>query len=233
MDEKRTRVQAMFATIAPGYDRLNGVLSLGLHHRWRARAVATLGLAPGDAAIDACCGTGDFLAPLRAAVGESGTVAGFDFALPMLARSVAKGLPPVALGDACALPVRSGVADGFTVGWGLRNVQDLPAAFAEAFRVLKPGGRFAALDTMVPRSALLRGTSRAAFSVGSRALGAVTGQRDAYAYLPESTRSFATPPELAAMMTEAGFEDARWSAIMLENVVLLTGRKPRPQTRID
>lgn len=216
----------MFETIAPGYDRLNGVLSLGNHHRWRALAVATLELNPGDTAVDACCGTGDFLTPLQRAVGETGAVAGFDFALPMLQRSVAKGLPPVALGDACAMPVGSGVADGFTVGWGLRNVSDLHAALAEAHRILKPGGRFAALDTMVPGSALLRGASRVGFGLGSRALGVVTGQRDAYAYLPESTGSFATPEELVRLLGETGFEDAAWRALMLQNVVLLTAVKP-------
>ena len=216
----------MFETIAPGYDRLNGVLSLGNHHRWRALAVATLGLASGDTAVDACCGTGDFLAPLRAAVGEDGTVAGFDFALPMLERAVDKGLSPVALGDACDLPVRSGVAEGFTVGWGLRNVSDLRAALAEAHRILKSGGRFAALDTMVPRSALLRGAGRVGFGLGSRALGVLTGQRDAYAYLPESTRSFATPEALVRLLAEVGFADAAWRPLMLQNVVLLTARKP-------
>lgn len=216
----------MFSSIAPGYDRLNGVLSLSLHRRWRRQAVATLGLRPGDAAVDVCCGTGDFLAELRPVVGPSGALAGVDFAAPMLAVSVRKGFPEVTVGDACALPVRSGVAEGATCGWGLRNVVDLDAALAEAFRVLKPGGRFVALDTMVPTNPLLRWGSRLVFGLGSRLLGVVTGQREAYAYLPESTQTFATPPELVAALARVGFVETGWTSLMFGNVVRLTARKP-------
>ena len=223
---KRERVQGMFSQIAPGYDRLNGVLSLSLHRQWRRNSVTLLRLKPGQAAVDVCSGTGDFLAELRAAVGASGALAGIDFAAPMLAVSVTKGHPEVAVGDACALPVRSGVAYGATCGWGLRNVVDLDAALAEVFRVLRPGGRFVALDTMVPTNPVMRVGSRVVFGLGSRLLGVVTGQREAYAYLPESTQIFATPPELVAALGRAGFVDAAWDGLMFGNVVRLVARKP-------
>lgn len=225
-ERKRDRVQGMFAGIAPGYDRLNGVLSLSCHRRWRRSAVALLGLQEGNTAVDVCSGTGDFLAELRRVVGPLGSLVGVDFAAPMLTVSVRKGHPEVAVGDACALPIRSGVADAVTCGWGLRNVVDLDAALSEAFRVLKPGGRFIALDTMVPTNPVLRFGSRTVFGLGSRLLGVLTGQREAYAYLPESTQNFATPPELVAALTHAGFEGASWRALMFGNVVRLVARKP-------
>lgn len=223
---KRGRVQGMFSEIAPGYDRLNGVLSLSLHRRWRRQAVALLHLAEGDTAVDVCSGTGDFLVQLRRVVGASGALLGVDFAAPMLAVSVRKGYPEVAVGDACALPVRSGIADGVTCGWGLRNVVDLDAALEEAFRVLRPGGRFVALDTMVPSNPVLRVGSRVVFGLGSRWLGVLTGQREAYAYLPESTQTFATPPELVVALGRAGFEAATWDALMFGNVIRLSATKP-------
>ena len=83
-DGKRTAVRGMFGSIARGYDRMNGLMSLGLHHRWRGFAVSRLNLKPGDRALDVCCGTGDFMPPLRAAVGPEGRVVGVDFCLPML-----------------------------------------------------------------------------------------------------------------------------------------------------
>ena len=81
---KRTAVRGMFGSIARGYDRMNGLMSFGLHHRWRGFAVSRLDLKPGDRALDVCCGTGDFMLPLRAAVESEGRVVGVDFCLPML-----------------------------------------------------------------------------------------------------------------------------------------------------
>ena len=110
---KRSAVQGMFAEIAPTYDLLNSVMSLRLHHRWRAYAVRKLELKEGDRALDVCCGTGDFMAPLVKAVRDKGFVAGIDFCLPMLEKAVgkpgaqgSKG-PRLGLGDACQLPVQS------------------------------------------------------------------------------------------------------------------------------
>ena len=83
-ERKRTAVRGMFSSIAPGYDRMNGLMSFGLHHRWRGFAVSRLALKPGDRVLDVCCGTGDFMLPLRRAVGPEGRVVGVDFCLPML-----------------------------------------------------------------------------------------------------------------------------------------------------
>src|SRR5687768_14452501 len=88
--KKRSAVQGMFAEIAPTYDLLNSVMSLRLHHRWRAFAVRLLNLKLGDQALDVCCGTGDFMVPLQASVGKEGVVAGIDFCLPMLQKAAEK-----------------------------------------------------------------------------------------------------------------------------------------------
>src|SRR5688500_11585790 len=91
--EKREAVQRLFAEIAPRYDLLNSIMSLSRHRRWRERAVALLQLRPGDSALDVCSGTGDFLKPLRAAVGADGKVFGLDFCLPMLQKAREKSVP--------------------------------------------------------------------------------------------------------------------------------------------
>src|SRR6185312_11633058 len=103
--KKRSAVQGMFAEIAPTYDRINSLLSLSLHHRWRRYAVSMLRLEQGESALDLCCGTGDFLAPLRSAVGPKGRLLGLDFCLPMLQIAKQKLQETVSLGDACSLPV--------------------------------------------------------------------------------------------------------------------------------
>src|SRR5688572_4273319 len=139
--QKREAVRAMFGEIAPTYDLLNSIMSLRLHHRWRKFAVGQLELSEGNSALDLCCGTGDFMMPLRKAVGPRGRLLGIDFSQPMLDRAKRKGLAEVALGDACQLPIQSSRFDAVTVGWGLRNVPDVPAALGEIVRALRAGGR--------------------------------------------------------------------------------------------
>src|SRR5579862_9689870 len=98
--QKRAAVRGMFAEIAPTYDLLNSLISFKLHHRWRAAAVRQMRLNEGDSVLDVCCGTGDFMRPLRKAVGSKGGVYGVDFCLPMLERAQRKGIPgAVSLGD--------------------------------------------------------------------------------------------------------------------------------------
>lgn len=89
-EDKRAAVRGMFGHIARGYDRMNGLMSLGLHHRWRTFSVSKLNLKPGDRALDVCCGTGDFILPLRRAVGPKGRIVGVDFCLPMLEEATEK-----------------------------------------------------------------------------------------------------------------------------------------------
>lgn len=240
-ERKRAAVRGMFGSIARGYDRMNGLMSLGLHHRWRGFAVSRLALKEGGRALDVCCGTGDFMLPLRRAVGPEGRVVGVDFCLPMLDGAREKldrgsnpensPLPtphsPLALGDACRLPIGSGLFDAVSVGWGLRNVPDLDAALKEAHRVLKPGGRFVSLDMARPRNPLVRWMAEFALRRALPILGKLLRlDGDAYAYLPESTLRFASREALAAAMTRSGFEDVAYRDLMLGNLCVHWGRKP-------
>lgn len=223
--EKRAAVQRLFHDIAPTYDLLNSLLSFRLHHRWRAKAVRMLNLKPGDSALDVCSGTGDFLSPLRKAVGTTGRVVGSDFCLPMLDRSRAKFGEPLALADACALPFQDGKFDAVTVGWGIRNVPDIDAAHRELARVLKPGGRFVSVDMAQPRNRLVRSASKTAFRTLSPLLGKLAGQEKAYTYLPESTQRFWDRDGLARSMERAGFKQVETFDLLLGNICIHFGVK--------
>lgn len=216
----------MFARIAPSYDRLNSVMSAGRHRPWRQAVVAGLDLAPGDSALDVCCGTGDFLVALARDVGGAGRVVGVDFALPMLGRAQAKcPQAGLLLGDACQLPVAEGAFDAVTIGWGIRNVADVDQAHAEVWRVLKPGGRFASIDMARPRNRWMAAWSGWLFRRGVPLLGALFGQREAYEYLPRSTETFMTRECLADSMRAAGFVDVEWSDLWFGNLCVHRGRK--------
>lgn len=145
----------LFNSIAPVYDTLNDVLSLGLHRVWKVAAMQWARLPPSGAALDLCCGSGDLALRLAEAVGSAGSVVGLDFAEAQLQRAAEREaeLPPRPAarvrwlaGDACALPFEDDSFDGATCGYGLRNVVGQAAALRELARVLRPGSRAALLD---------------------------------------------------------------------------------------
>jgi demethylmenaquinone methyltransferase/2-methoxy-6-polyprenyl-1,4-benzoquinol methylase len=216
----------MFAEIAPTYDLLNSLMSLRLHHRWRALAVRKLQLNEGGRVLDVCCGTGDFMIPLRKAVGNNGKVFGIDFCLPMLQKAKEKHVPgDIGLGDACLLPVQTNVLDGVSVGWGIRNVPDIDQAHGELHRVLKPGGRFISLDMAQPRNGFIRATSRVICDTFLPKLGAIFGKTKAYTYLPKSTQAFMNREQLKASMEKAGFTDVGYKDLFFGNVCIHWGTK--------
>jgi len=224
--EKRASVQSMFAEIAPTYDRLNGLLSLNFHRKWRGIAVKGLRLTNGGSVADICCGSGDFMTEIRSVVGATGTVVGVDFCLPMLQQADAKRIPGIHLGDALSLPLQSGKFDAATVGWGLRNVPDIDVAHAEIFRVLRSGGRFASIDMAKPRNPMTRAISKFFFNTFSPLLGKLFGCPTAYTYLPESTERFASREDLIASMQRAGFTDCTFKDLMFGNICIHWGTKP-------
>jgi len=136
-DDKHHAVEAMFDRIAPRYDRLNRIISLGQDRRWRRHTVAALRLAPGATVLDLGCGTGD-LCDVVAAAGYSAT--GVDFSAGMLAAAHTRA--PLARADALALPVPDASTDGIVSGFALRNFVDLDRFFRECARVLRAGGVF-------------------------------------------------------------------------------------------
>lgn len=217
----------MFAEIAPTYDLLNSVMSLRLHHRWRAFAVKQLNLQQGNGVLDVCCGTGDFMLPLRKAVGEKGKVYGIDFCLPMLQKAQEKHVPgDIGLGDACILPIQTNALNGVSVGWGIRNVPDIDQAHRELFRVLKPGGRFVSLDMANPRNAIIRFFSRLTCDTFLPRLGSIFGKTKAYTYLPKSTQRFMSREELKQSMEKAGFTSVGYKDLFFGNVCVHWGTKP-------
>jgi demethylmenaquinone methyltransferase/2-methoxy-6-polyprenyl-1,4-benzoquinol methylase len=201
----------MFDRISGFYDVMNSVMTAGLHHRWRARAADLAALGPGDSALDVACGTGDLAIELARRVGTGGEVIGSDFSEEMLGRARAKA-PGLTWewGNALELPYASGRFDAATVGFGARNFSDLERGLAEMARVVKPGGRVVVLEITTPRKPPLATFYRVWFDHVVPLIGRLTGEQEAYTYLPSSVRRFPGPEGLAAAMHGAGMSDIRW-----------------------
>ena len=213
-------VRSMFDRIAPVYDAMNRVMTMGLDLRWRrlgARAVVR----PGDSVLDAACGTGDFaVADLRAGAAR---VVGLDFSPRMLERARRKA-PQVEWveGDLLALPFADAAFDAATVGFGVRNVADLELALRELRRVVRPGGRVAILEITRPRGPL-RPFYSLWFDRVVPLLGKALPGGAAYTYLPASVKRFPAAGALAALMQEAGFAQVRYRLLAGSIVALHTG----------
>ena len=200
-------VRRMFDRIAPVYDLMNRVMTAGLDRRWRALTVAEV-VRPGDRVLDACCGTGDLAVAARDA--GAGAVVGLDFSEAMLARARAKE-PAIEWlqGDVLALPFPDGSFDAATVGFGIRNVDDLEAGLRELRRVLRSGARLGILEITTPRG-VLAPFYRVWFDRVIPLLGRVLPGGAAYTYLPASVRRFPVPEDLAAVLERAGFAEVRF-----------------------
>jgi demethylmenaquinone methyltransferase/2-methoxy-6-polyprenyl-1,4-benzoquinol methylase len=218
-DDKAAAVRAMFDAIAPRYDLVNRVMTLGMDVGWRRRAVASLGLPRASLVLDVACGTGDLCRELAA--GGYRPV-GFDFSAGMLEAARA---PALVRADALALPVASRTADGITCGFALRNVVDLTGLFAEMARVLRPGGRVALLEVAEPDAAPLRWGHRLYLQRVVPVIGGLLSDRDAYRYLPRSTAYLPDRPRLVAMLREAGFTRARSDLLGLGAAQVITGTR--------
>ena len=216
----------MFDGVAARYDVVNTVLSLGLDRTWRRAVVRAVAAGPGDLVLDLGCGTGD----LTAALAERGPrVAGVDASRGMLAAAKARhpGLKDLILGSAFRLPFRAGCFDGAASAFVLRNLDDLPAAFAELARVLRPGGRLAMVDITEPASPLVRRMFDAYFGVAAPALGSLAGRRDAYRYLVRSVAHLPPATDLCADLRRAGFDSARARPLTGGIVTLFTANRNR------
>jgi demethylmenaquinone methyltransferase/2-methoxy-6-polyprenyl-1,4-benzoquinol methylase len=211
----------MFADIAPRYDLLNRVLSLRIDVAWRRAALRALGWdqVPAGRYLDLCAGTLDVGAALVARPGFAGTVAGADFAIPMLRHGTGKApasrLAPVGA-DALALPFADAAFDGAIVAFGIRNVARLDDALREVRRTLRPGARFVILEFSTPPNALVRAAYHAYFHRVLPLVGRlVSGHASAYAYLPRSVAHFPAEDALAARLRDAGFRDVHWRRLTL------------------
>ncbi len=212
--EPPERVRQLFERIAPSYDRLNDLLSLGQHRLWKRQTLALLQPRPGERWLDLCCGTGDLALLLAERVRPGGQVLGLDAAAaPLaLARQRAARRPWLPLdwlqADALAVPAADAAFDGAVMAYGLRNLADGAAALAELRRLLAPGGRAAVLDfnrtdglpAVLQRLAL----RRLVVPVARRA-----GLEDEYAYLERSLATFPSGVEQERLALAAGFRRAR------------------------
>jgi demethylmenaquinone methyltransferase/2-methoxy-6-polyprenyl-1,4-benzoquinol methylase len=198
----------MFDRIARVYDRMNSVMTAGMHHRWRRRAVDLAQAGPGTRALDVATGTGDLAIELSSRGAE---VVGLDFSEPMLELARAKA-PAIQFvqGNALELAYADASFDAVTVGFGARNFADLQRGLGELVRVTKPGGRVVILEITTPQKPPLSWFFRLWFDRVVPGLGRFAGDPDAYTYLPSSVRRFPGPRDLGAQLAAAGLEDVRW-----------------------
>ncbi len=212
-------VRSMFDRIAPVYDVMNRVMTVGLDVRWRRLAAESV-VRRGDAVLDGACGTGDLaIADLKAGAGK---VTGLDFSEAMLGRARKKAPLDWVQGDLLALPFADESFDAATVGFGVRNVADLELALRELRRVLRPGGRLAILEITQPRG-LLKPFFSLWFDTIVPLLGKVLPGGSAYSYLPESVKRFPEAELLAGLMRECGFGGVRFRLLGGSIVALHTG----------
>ena len=195
----------MFDTVAPRYDLVNRVISLGLDKGWRRKTLRLLGLAPASLLADLGCGTGDLA---RALVAAGQRVVGLDLSPGMLAAAVTAGTAePLVLADASLLPLRSGALDGAVSGFALRNFTDLRTVFAELARTIRPLGRLSLLEVAAPSNAVLRTGHQVWFNHAVPRIGGLLSDQSAYRYLPRSVAYLPPPDELDALIGGAGFHD--------------------------
>jgi demethylmenaquinone methyltransferase/2-methoxy-6-polyprenyl-1,4-benzoquinol methylase len=232
----------MFGRIVPRYDLMNRLMTGGRDAAWRRLAVreALRGRNPAEVRVlDVATGTGDLALALRAA--GAGVVVGLDFSMPMLEEAIRKdGMEPGAgritwvEGDAMLLPYPDESFDAVTVAFGLRNMPSYPAALREMSRVLCPTGTLVCLETTPIRAPMLRAVfdwyfARVVPMVG----GLLSGDVDAYSYLPASAAAFSNADTLGQMMLEAGFSHVRYLRLGLGTVALHVAEKPGQERQLS
>jgi demethylmenaquinone methyltransferase/2-methoxy-6-polyprenyl-1,4-benzoquinol methylase len=222
---EETQVRAMFDRIAGIYDRLNSVMTAGLHHEWRRRAVDLAAVGPGSRVLDVATGTGDLALELT---GRGCEVVGCDFSEVMLELARAKA-PRVAfeVANALQLPYDDGSFDAATVGFGARNFSDLERGLAEMTRVVRPGGRVVVLEMTTPRRPPLSTFFGVWFDRVVPVLGRLAGNRDAYSYLPNSVKRFPGPDDLAQLMWDTGLRDVHYLLTAGGIIAIHTGEVAR------
>jgi demethylmenaquinone methyltransferase/2-methoxy-6-polyprenyl-1,4-benzoquinol methylase len=228
-------VQQMFDSIAPRYDLLNHLLSMGLDRWWWARTAKSFREVlqrPEASVLDLCCGTGDMTMALmkyRPAGGGEGPVFAVDFSREMLERSKPKfaGRNIVAIeADALHLPMENGSLDLVTSAFGFRNLANYDEGLAELYRVLRPGGQIGILDCNQPGGVVGALYNLYFKRVLPKVGGMISGDAKAYQYLPASVERFPRPHRMLEMIRSAGFRDGRWTGYTFGTAGLYRASKP-------
>lgn len=208
------KVRNMFADIADDYDRINGILSFGVHNAWRRKTVLESGAKPGHRVLDCATGTGDLALEFKKTVGHEGYVLGTDFCKEMIEHAPGKAedrqlVVDFEVADAMNLPYDDHSFDITSIAFGIRNVDDPSVALKEMARVVKPGGKVAVLEFGQPKGVVgvpFRFYSRHVMpAVG----GFISGNREAYTYLPETSAKFPAGDNFLELMDKTGVFSAK------------------------
>jgi len=205
-------IRAIFNRIAPVYDQLNDWLSLGQHRIWKKMVIKWSGASPGDTCLDLCCGSGDIALGLARRVGASGQVYGVDFSCNLLETAKQRAQkqypqPPITWieADVLSLPFDNNQFDAATMGYGLRNVTDIPASLKELYRVLKPGAKAAILDFHRPDNPQLRAFQQWYLDSIVVPIATNLGVKEEYAYISPSLDRFPIGREQVELALQVGF----------------------------
>jgi demethylmenaquinone methyltransferase/2-methoxy-6-polyprenyl-1,4-benzoquinol methylase len=223
--ERATYVQSMFTRIARRYDLMNRLMTGGQDIHWRRKVIQLARLRRNDRLLDVGTGTGD-LAREALAQFPAAKVIAADFTLEMMRTGQKRSPLHFASADALHLPFRDLLFDAVVSGFFVRNVIDLQKALQEQYRVLKNGGRIVILDTTRPRKNILSPLIWLHMHVIIPVLGGLlTGVKEAYHYLPESSEAFVTAEELAVRMAAVGFKQINYERLMFGTIAIHWGKK--------
>ncbi|WP_040471204.1 demethylmenaquinone methyltransferase [Lentilactobacillus kisonensis] len=231
-----SQVESLFNELAPNYDSMNSLISLGLHRKWRRIAMKELHHLRGAFVIDVCCGTGDWTVALAKAVGPAGRVVGLDFSEDMLAvakkKIAAAGVSDrvtLVSGDAMELPYADDEFDVATIGFGLRNVPDANRVLAEMVRVVHPNGQIESLETSKPTSPLLKLGWWGYFKIVPVMAQFAVGKYREYSYLQQTAKQFVTAKQLAQMFRKAGMTNVSYRLLTFGAAALHLGRAEKSE----
>ncbi len=232
LSDRGEKIQQMFGAIAPRYDFLNRLLSLGIDRRWRTKAVQLLKYREGSRILDVATGTGDVALEIALRTPQSVKITGADFCKEMVDLGVEKvAASPYAdridlmVAPCEDLPFANDTFDSITIAFGIRNVVDRKLGLAEMWRVLRPGGRMIILEFSTPRSQLFRQLYYFYFRRLLPVVGGLFSRYNAYKYLPDSVLEFPSQEEFSGMIAEAGFRNIHLHELTFGIATIYVGEK--------